>query len=111
MAEPAAAAVEAPFATATPGPAPWGANIFVTQGCSICHSRGDDAIVGPGHGGLFERAGTRVEGLTAEEYLRQSILRPAAYVVPGFNNIMPNNYGSMSANDLEALIVYLKTLD
>jgi hypothetical protein len=38
--------------------------------------------------GISERAGTRLAGLAAVEYLRQSILEPSAYVVEGFEDKM-----------------------
>ena len=54
-------------------------------GCRICHSldAGRD-LVGPSLAGIGGRAGTVVPGLPAEEYLRQSLLEPDAYVVPGY---------------------------
>jgi hypothetical protein len=42
-------------------------------------------LVGPSLFGLAERAPSRVPGLEADEYIRQSIVDPDAFVVPGFN--------------------------
>jgi hypothetical protein len=60
---------------------------------------------------ISQRAGQRVPGLSAEAYLRQSILDPSAYVVSGFRNIMyPHFKEKLSQQDLADLIAYLKTL-
>ena len=64
--------------------------------CVNCHEL--DATIGdygPGFEGIAERASTRVADLSAEEYLRQSIVDPEAYVVEGDwkGNDMPTTYG------------------
>ena len=69
-------------------------------------------IVGPARIGIAERAGTRVEGMSAEEYIRQSILEPAVFIVPDFEDAadMPVELaGELSAQQLEDLIAYLMT--
>ncbi len=98
------------------GNAEQGANLFKTaQGpvpaCSTCHSTGQDKIVGPGLGGISSRAETRVSGQSATDYIRTSILNPDAYIVPGFENIMPPIYEQrLSDQDVANLIAYLMTL-
>ena len=81
--------------------------------CSACHSTSSDAVlVGPSMVGIASRAGGVVNGLDARAYLEESILEPGAYVNAGFQNLMPNTYGnSLSAQDLEAVIAYLMTLE
>jgi mono/diheme cytochrome c family protein len=63
--------------------------------------------------GIATIAGERVEGMTAEEYLRQSILDPRAYLVEGFDpEGMPEIYGEiLSEEDINNLIAYLMTLE
>ncbi len=82
-------------------------------GCQICHSVvvGDDGI-GPSLGGIAEVAGSRVPGLTDEEYLRQSILDPDAFVVDGYRpGQMLAVYGErLKPEEIEALVSYLLTL-
>jgi cytochrome c len=105
--------------TANSGDAERGAQIF-TQGvnnappCSTCHLviEGEQRFsLGPNLAGLGERAGTRVEGLTAEGYIRQSILEPHQYVVPGYRDIMYPDFGEhLSDSDVSDLIAYLMTL-
>lgn len=61
--------------------------------------------------GIAAYAGERVEGMSAEEYLRQSILDPPAYLVEGFSDAMPTNYAEiLSEEDINQLIAYLMTL-
>lgn len=80
--------------------------------CRACHSLTDERLVGPGFAGVYERAGSRVAGQTAETYLQQSIVEPAAHLVDGYANIMPPDYGELfSAQELADLIAFLKSLE
>lgn len=75
-------------------------------GCSACHAAEDGT--GPALTGMGERAATRVEGMSAEEYLHQSIADPSAYVVEGFSDIMPKTYGEQfSETELNGLVAYI----
>jgi mono/diheme cytochrome c family protein len=90
-----------------------GRSIYDTGGasqlpCATCHSLDGTDLVGPSFEGLGERAGERVAGLSAEEYIRQSILTPSAYVVPGFASTMPQTYSrTLSEEDIENLIAFV----
>jgi cytochrome c oxidase subunit 2 len=53
------------------------------------------------------RGGTAVAN---EDYLRESILSPAAKVVAGYQPIMPTFRGQVGEDDLLQLIAYIKTL-
>ncbi|MQF70492.1 cytochrome c [SAR202 cluster bacterium AD-812-D07_MRT_10900m] len=86
-----------------------GKTLYEGNFCSGCHSRGSDRIVGPGHQNVYETAKTRVPGMSPEDYLRQSIPDPGAFVVPGFPAIMPS-FDSLDDNQILALIEYLKSL-
>jgi cytochrome c oxidase subunit 2 len=88
-----------------------GKQLFISAGCSGCHSTTPDNIVGPGLGGVDARAGTRKPGMSSDDYIRESIVNPTAYVVEGFAPVMPANFAqTLSADDINALIAYLKTL-
>jgi NitT/TauT family transport system substrate-binding protein len=92
------------------GNADHGQALFTSLGCVACHAVDSDAVlVGPSLKGVGERAATRVEGLSAEDYLHQSIAEPGAYVVEGFQPIMPE-FDTLSAGDLNDLVAYLMTL-
>lgn len=76
--------------------------------CAGCHGAQDGA--GPALTGMGARAATRVEGMSAEDYLHEAIVDPGAHVVEGFSNIMPGDYGeSLSEQEIQGLIAYILT--
>ncbi|MDX1614727.1 MAG: cytochrome c [Candidatus Promineifilaceae bacterium] len=81
--------------------------------CTSCHSlKADVRVIGPSLAGVSERAATRTAGLSAEAYIRQSIVDPDAYVVDGFNDLMPKNFGNrFDEKELAALTAYLMALE
>ncbi len=81
--------------------------------CERCHGLvGETVIVGPSLAGIATRAGTRIEGLDAEAYIRNSILDPGVYTVEGFpTDVMPITLkDELSPEDLDAVIAFLLTL-
>ncbi|MDH5372983.1 MAG: hydrogenase iron-sulfur subunit [Acidimicrobiia bacterium] len=82
-------------------------------GCRVCHSLkpGEDGV-GPSLAGVGIRAVDRVAGLSAEEYLRRSILEPDEYVVEGFRSgQMRADVGEgLTETELADLIAFLLTL-
>lgn len=108
--------VEATDAPPPPG-VEEGRRVFVASdrgSCDVCHSTtpGDDGV-GPSLAGVATRAETAVPGMTAEEYLRQSILDPDAVIAPGFRSgqMLGIYEDRLSEQDLESLIAYLMTLE
>lgn len=90
-----------------------GAGLGGNLGCDICHSvRPGEVTVGPSLSGIGVVAGSRVPGMSAEEYLRSSILDPDAHVVDGFRSgQMPAIYGDrLDVDDIDALVAYLMSL-
>lgn len=82
--------------------------------CRICHSLEPGVVlVGPSFAGIATRAATRVPGMTAEEYLYQSITDPDAYVVEGFpaGQMIPNLAEVLTEEQIADLIAFLMTLD
>lgn len=93
---------------AATGDATNGEALFAAQGCSGCHSTGENSVVGPGLSGVSVRAETRVEGQSANDYLTMSIKSPNDFLVPDFPGIMPGNFGSsMSETEISDLVAYL----
>ncbi len=82
--------------------------------CSACHSlQAGQTLVGPTLAGIAATAAAREDGLSAEQYLHESIVQPNTYIVEGFANpsIMPANFGAqMTKQELADLIAYLITL-
>lgn len=91
-----------------------GQAVFVQAGCNACHTISgiSSGIVGPALDGLAARAGQTVSGLTAEEYIRQSIMEPSAHVVEGFaDDVMPQTFGTtLSEEQINDLVAFLLTL-
>lgn len=88
-------------------------SIGTQAGCMACHSLAPGVtLVGPSLGNIGADAGSRVSGQSAEEYLRQSIVEPNAYVLEGFGQgIMPAGYGDeLSAQQLNDLVAFLQSL-
>lgn len=80
--------------------------------CAQCHALTPDTVViGPSLAGIATRATTRIEGYTAEEYIEISILSPREYLVEGFSDTMPTNFGKdLTSEELAAVVAYLMTL-
>jgi cytochrome c len=85
--------------------------VYNERGCGGCHTiDGVSAgIVGPNLSQVGSVAGTRKPDLAAEDYLRESILDPNAFLVEGFQpNIMPQNFNELIAPEqLDDLIAFL----
>ena len=77
--------------------------------CTTCHSLDGTVGLGPSLRGIAETAGTRIAGMGAEEYIRQSIIDTNAYIVDGFpESLMPVNFSeTLTAEELDAVIEYL----
>ncbi|MDX1994002.1 MAG: c-type cytochrome [bacterium] len=85
--------------------------------CVTCHAIGQTALhqfgatIGPNLHRLAERADERVTGLSAEDYIRASIVDPSAYVVEGYSDLMYKAYAeAFSEDDLNDLVAYLLSL-
>lgn len=82
-----------------------------TAGCATCHSLDGSQLVGPSMKGVGTRAGTRVQGQSAEAYLRNAIVDPNAHIVEGFTQgLMPTYKDILQAAELDDLIAYLNSL-
>lgn len=90
-----------------------GRQVYRQLGCAQCHQiEGSGGRLGPDLSHIATVAATRRPGAPAQEYIEESIAQPGAYVVPGFNDIMPRALGQgLSEFDRESLIRYLMSLD
>src|ERR671930_280683 len=67
-----------------------GEEIFKTKGtCEICHRIGQKGTRAPDLAGVGGRAAKTKPGMTAKQYIIESLLQPSAYVVEGYPPIMP----------------------
>jgi mono/diheme cytochrome c family protein len=99
-----------------PGDAARGAALF-TQAingappCATCHTLDSTTLVGPSLKGFAAIASTRKSGTSARDYAYESIVRPPAYLVSGFGNLMYNRYAQrLSTQQIADLVDYLLTL-
>jgi len=95
--------------------------------CASCHAvTSDIRLIGPGLGGVATRASERIadaayrgNAKTAEEYLRESLLEPDAFLVPDGNFATPAGQSFMpkqlderlSDEQIDDLVAYLLTLE
>ena len=87
-----------------------GEQIFTAAGCAGCHTfspAGSSGTIGPNLDQLKTQAGKLVPGKSADEYIRESIEDPSAYIVKGFPNAMPSFKGRLTDQQIKALIDYL----
>jgi len=84
-------------------------------GCITCHSDTDPDWVGagPSHVGIGTEAQTRVEGMSAEEYLRDSIVNPENHLTEGYAaGVMYQSYGTdLPAPQIDDLVAYMLSLE
>lgn len=80
--------------------------------CGSCHSVGEETvIVGPSLAGIATRAGARIDGLDARSYLYNSIMQPGDYLVEGYEDVMPTDFGKkLTGEEMDAIVAYLLTL-
>jgi cytochrome c oxidase subunit 2 len=94
-------------------PAEKGAALAESTGCLSCHTVNGSALVGPSWLGVFGSERQLDDGSTVvadEAYLRRSILEPEAQVVDGYPKVMPPAYDYLAAEDIDAIIEYIKSL-
>lgn len=93
-------------------PDKWGQELFVKNNCPTCHSTDGSAGTGPTFKGVFGRTETLTTGQQVQvddNYIRESLLRPQAKIVKGFEtgNMPPFVFTDAK---IEAIIAYLKTV-
>jgi mono/diheme cytochrome c family protein len=87
-----------------------GRMLFHVKGCITCHRkagepRGNIGDVGPDLTGLAQRAADRRAGVTAVAYVRESLRTPSAFLVPGYNERMPDL--GLGDDEISALTAFL----
>lgn len=93
-------------------PAELGKKLYTEKSCNSCHSLDGSRLTGPSWKALFGKKEKMADGseITVDEnYLRESILQPAAKVVAGYENQMPAFQGLLNDKQVMALIEFIKT--
>jgi cytochrome c oxidase subunit 2 len=85
--------------------------------CISCHSLDETVKQAPGWGHVAKLLKDHLEeqlvdgaATVDEEYIRESIMEPAAKVVTGFQPIMPTFKGQLKDSDIKSVILYIKSL-
>jgi mono/diheme cytochrome c family protein len=94
--------------TVAAGDAKSGAVLFKSQGCNGCHTfkpAGSNAKIGPDLDKLPDYAKTGRQPL--DEFTRESIANPSAYVEKGYQPTMPDFGQTLSAKQISDLVAYL----
>jgi cytochrome c oxidase subunit II len=91
--------------TANPGLA-----VFQQNGCTSCHTftpAGATGKIGPDLDKLKQYAAQAHQG-TLTAFIKESIVKPSAYIQPGYQNLMPGNFAqTIPAPKLAQLVQYL----
>ncbi len=94
------------------GAAQAGKDIYTATGCGGCHTLADagtQATTGPALDDLAKVAAKRKPGTSAEEYIRESIVKPNAFLTKGFpKGVMPEDYEQqLEGQQVDQLVKYL----
>jgi mono/diheme cytochrome c family protein len=91
-----------------------GEEIFHTKGtCEICHRIGQKGTRAPDLAGIGSRAAKTKPGMSARQYIIESLLQPGAYLVEGYPNIMPQVDKppiALNRSEVWALTAFLESL-
>ncbi|MHC5066057.1 MAG: cytochrome c oxidase subunit II [Planctomycetota bacterium] len=116
---------EQPWNVRPDDPIEWGAQLFTTMGCNVCHSTDGSPKIGPTFQGIWGKeeevilADGSTQTITVDrEYIRESLYTPQAKIVKGFEAA-----GAMTAfsaaeipdtpegdSHLDALVAYIESL-
>jgi cytochrome c oxidase subunit 2 len=89
-----------------------GERLFRQFGCSGCHGAAS-SVRAPRLEGLYGKAVPLSDGtieIADERYIRDSILKPRARVVAGYQALMPSYQGKISEDELVQITAYIKSL-
>lgn len=87
-------------------------DLFMRKGCASCHDGPQTTAsigVAPSLQDVPEWAGERKPGLSAADYVKESIVNPAAFISPEFEENGPTAMPSLNLTeaDVNALVAYL----
>ena len=99
-----------------------GEKVYIASGCATCHSIDGSGGTGPTwyeaygrpvpftDGSQLSQADIDADPLAWDNYIRESILYPAAKIHEGYANQMPSYDGRLSDVELRGLIAYMRSL-
>jgi cytochrome c oxidase subunit 2 len=100
-------------AQANLSPVERGQKLFNEKTCNTCHTVTGAPLVGPSLKGVFGHeveleSGKKV--MVDENYIRESITDPSANITKGFQPLMPTFKGTLSDDEINSLVAYIKSL-
>jgi cytochrome c551/c552 len=87
-----------------------GKQLFAANGCGACHTftpAGTKGIIGPDLDKLPKYAKQAHQPLVS--FVRTSIVKPSAYIQPGFQDVMPKTFATLPPDQIDALVKFLTT--
>jgi mono/diheme cytochrome c family protein len=91
-----------------------GEEIYKTKGtCEICHRIGQKGTRAPDLAGIGARAGKMKPGMSAKDYIIESLIHPSAIIVEGYPPIMPavdKPPIALNRSEVWALTAFLESL-
>jgi mono/diheme cytochrome c family protein len=87
-----------------------GKQLFSSSGCAACHTfkaAGAKGVIGPDLDKLPKYAKQAHQPL--KSFVETSIVKPGAYIQPGYTNLMPKTYATLPPDQLAALVKFLIT--
>lgn len=88
-----------------------GRDVATAQACIACHTLDGSPGIGPTWLGMYGKTEVLVDGSTVlvnDDYIRESIMDPAAKQVEGYENLMIRYY--LNENDMEAILEFTRQL-
>ncbi|HYE75420.1 MAG TPA: cytochrome c oxidase subunit II [Blastocatellia bacterium] len=96
-----------------PPTAELGKDLYTKRGCATCHSVDGSRLVGPSFKGIWDSM-QPLQGAPPvkvdENFLRESILNPNAKIAEGYPPVMNSYQGILRDPEIQALILYIKSL-
>ncbi|WP_290899437.1 cytochrome c [Hoeflea sp.] len=109
----AAVAVAAP-PKGSDDPVTRGARLVEDNGCSACHSAGNEVLVGPAWGQLYGSDVMLADGTRAtvdDAFLTRAILDPDVQIAAGFDKgVMPPYANLLETEQVAAIVAYIRSL-
>ena len=85
-----------------------GQKLFVDNGCNGCHTfkpASSTGTIGPDLDKLAQYA--QQAGQPLDQFIRESIVKPSAYIESGYPNAMPGTFSTLPPEQIDALVKYL----
>lgn len=87
-----------------------GRELYATLGCMACHTQPKIAPILSGLAGAEVRLNNNRTVKATDDYIRESIVEPAAKVSNGYVSSMPSYEKHLTTDQVDALVAYIKSM-